>query len=125
MAVRRQLGSTAPTHSGMRDVPVTVQRRRSVGHTEPSGFPVSEWVPMADVFMAREDLAGKEEDRPGQRFTYGSTRWEMPYRPDMDPDIVNVPAERRLVYHGVVFDIEAATAVGRQRTIALFTRVDQ
>jgi ribosomal protein S5 len=39
----------------------------------------------------------------------------------MDPDLVDVQKERRLVVSGRIFDIRAATTIGRRRGIELVT----
>jgi hypothetical protein len=46
----------------------------------------------------------------------------MYYRADMDPDLVDVPKARRLVFGGRVHDIAAAQHLGRREGIELSTK---
>jgi hypothetical protein len=49
------------------------------------------------------------------------TQWEMGYRPDMDPELVDVVKKRRLLYQGRVYDITSADLIGRFEGIELVT----
>lgn len=87
-----------------------------------SGYPIETWQTLDDlVWMSRQDLRGRESFRTAQLSAAFDTRWEMHWREDMDPDIVDVPNKRRLLYRGRVYDITAAIEIGRQEGIALFT----
>ena len=45
----------------------------------------------------------------------------FPYRADMDPDLIDVPKVRRLLYKGRVYDIVAATLLSRQEGVEVET----
>ena len=123
MPVNRMRGAGGPASAGRRDWQVTIQQRPEADSSHPSGFPVDgAWTTLGCVFMTRDAVSGEEQDRPGQRFAVAATRWEMPYRCDMDPDALDVPKLRRLLYRGRVYDIESAANIGRRQAIELVTR---
>jgi head-tail adaptor len=84
-----------------------------------------QWDTLDWVWMSRSDAITARETR--ERFTgdqevaAAETMWVMPYRADMDPELVDVPAVRRLVYHGRTYDIRSASPSGWQREIELTT----
>ena len=120
MPVRRRTQlEPQPIGSGRRDMYVTIEQ--CVQGTDSGGFPVTEWSSLATVWMQRVDIAGDEFDRTGQRFATVTTRWEMPYRADMDPMLQDIAATRRLVHFGRRYNISAAVVLGRRRTIELMT----
>jgi hypothetical protein len=71
--------------------------------------------------MSKQDMRGRESFRGAQFSATYDTRWELHWRDDMDPDLLDVPKVRRLVYRGRVYDITAAMELGRQEGIALLT----
>ncbi len=107
------------TEPGRRDRYVMVQERS--GSEGASGRPVETWNDLAYVWMARQDAQGTERFRASQNADKFDTRWEIPYRADMDPERVNVPKERRLVYAGRVYDIVAANMTDGKDNIILMT----
>jgi hypothetical protein len=64
--------------------------------------------------MNRLDVRADERFAANQPGAFLETTWQMPYRSDMDPDLVDVPTARRLVYLQRVYDIKAASSVGRE-----------
>ena len=110
----------SPLGAGARDKWVTIQGQPTEEGAD-SGFPIETWTDLATVAMAREDVAAVEIERAAQQMAVSTTRWEMAYRPDMDPERVDVPKLRRLVYLGRDYDIVSATPVGRQRVIEIIT----
>ena len=109
----------APVEAGQRDCLVTIEAvTDSVG---PSGFPVETWTVLGQAWMGRVSMAARERFATAQTTAYADTRWYLPYRADMDPDTIAVPKVRRLVYQGRVFDIVAATMIGRRLGIELTT----
>lgn len=111
--------------AGQRDCFVTVESvTRSIG---PSRQPVETWAQLGDdgVWMAKKAQA--ESGRFSEQFVAGQlsaqayTEWSMPYQETMDPDVVDVPKDRRLNYRGRIYDIVRADALGRQRAILLTT----
>lgn len=89
--------------------------------TETSGFPTEAWSTLATVFARKQDMSGRERFVAGQMTAPFDTGWVIPYRTDMDPDEIDVPKKRRLVYKGRVFDIVYAQMIGRYEGIALQT----
>lgn len=121
MSVARPvLNPHAKLSAGQRDQEVTIQQRSgAVGSTR---FPVDTWSTLTALeWMARTDARATERFASGQMSASIETIWEMNYRADMDPDLVNVPATRRLVHQGRIYDITAATTIGPKRGIELLT----
>lgn len=102
------------------DTPVTIQAlTESVGA---SRFPVESWTTLsANVFMYREDQRGAERFASGQLSAPVTTRWEMRYRADMDPQMVDVAKKRRLLYLNRIYDITNAEVIGRMDGVGLVT----
>ena len=110
-----------PVGSGKRDRWITIQTLTE--STGSSRYPVEEWNTLTQVWAEKRDIRGVE------RFVFSAdqqsapydTRWEIPYRPDMDPELVNIPKHRRLVVRGRVHEIVAAAEIGRKRGVELMT----
>lgn len=79
------------------------------------------WTNIGAEFMGREPLKGMERLQAGQIASRYDSRWLMPYRADMDPDLVDVPKDRRLVFGGRVQEIVSAQHVGRKEGVELTT----
>lgn len=106
-----------PLDPGERDRVVTIQ---AATHTvDASTFPTATWADMATAYMAVTTLSGREQFRQGQTSAAADTRFEMPYASTMDPDTVDVPKDRRLVYRGRTYDIVAASMIARKAGIEL------
>lgn len=92
--------------------------------TPPTGgsYPVDVWTTLATVFMSRVPLRADERFAANQDTAYVEMRWQMPYVPEMDPDIVDVPATKRLTYRGRDYDIQEAVLLDRRVGIELVTR---
>lgn len=108
-----------PLAAGARDYLVTIEQMTP--GTGPSGFPTETWTPLAQVWMGRMPIWAYEQQQGAQLSAHADHRWVLPWRADMDPDTVAVPKVRRLVYQGRVFDIAAATLIGRRVGIELKT----
>lgn len=104
---------------GERDRLVTIQQ--ATDSTASSGEPIVTWSTLTTAFMKRIDASGRERFQAFQISAPYDTRWEMPYRADMDPDLVNVPKLRRLLYKGRCYDIVHAAVINRQDGIELST----
>jgi SPP1 family predicted phage head-tail adaptor len=108
-----------PIDAGERDRQVTLQElTESVGT---SRFPVEAWSTLATVFARREDIGGRERFTMNQTSAPFDCKWEIPYLTDMDPDEIDVPKKRRLVYKSRTYDIVAAAMIGRYEGIELLT----
>lgn len=118
MRLRNTHGGAA---AGARDRWVTIQTRPSDSVSD-SGFPIdAPWADLATVAMAREDVEATERERGAEEQASSYTQWAMPYMVEMDPELIDVPKLRRLVYAGRQFDIIGAAAIGRAVGIAILT----
>jgi head-tail adaptor len=108
-----------PMEPGERDRLVTIQTlTSSIGS---SGFPVESWATLRTAWMMKRDARGDERFVKDQTTAQQVTVWEAPYMADMDPELVDVRKERRLVYQGRAYDIEDASQVGRRDGIEFTT----
>jgi hypothetical protein len=78
----------------------------------PSGAPITQWMPLLTASMGREAMTGDERIIAGQLSASQYTRWTMPPDPTMDPDVIDVPATRRLQVGARVHDIVRARRIG-------------
>ena len=111
--------------TGQRDKHVTIQQLTESRGS--SGFPVESWTTLVSVFMAREDVGGDVSSRrerfvADQQMAIADTRWTLLFRDDMDPEAIDVPKTRRLLYRGRPYNITAARPVGRRDAIELLTQ---
>ncbi len=107
---------------GQRDRFVTVQQ--TPAETPGAGFPVETWTTLASLWLQRVEqitVRSDEQFRADQLSGSSYERWRCEYRADMDPDLVDVPKRRRLVYQGRTFDITSAVLIGRRQEIELVT----
>lgn len=104
---------------GERDRLVTIQTMAQ--GTAGSGFPIETPTTLATVWMRKLDAQGRERLTADQIAARGDTQWEMGYREDMDPDLVDVPKARWLLYQGRRYDIVAASQIGRREGVELMT----
>lgn len=109
---------------GERDRPVTIQQLTD--SVAGSGLPKETWTTLVHLaWMRKTDVTGTMASR--ERFTADQlsarleTEWEMAYRADMDPELVDVAKTRRLSYQGRIYDITAASQIGRRDGIWLRT----
>lgn len=105
--------------AGQRDRLVTIQQLTD--GVAGSGMPIETWTPLGDSYMSRLDTLADERFRAGQEGAWTETTWHLPYRADMDPELVNVPKTRRLLYSGVIHNIRAASVFDGRRGIELVT----
>jgi head-tail adaptor len=117
MATRR--GAFEP---GLRDRIVTIEQRSATDSADAGGVPTETWTTLvASMPAAKTDVSGWERFRSDQTAARCDHRWEINYRVDMDPELVNVPKLRRLVVNGRVQEIVAASEIGRREGIELLT----
>lgn len=86
-----------------------------------SGAPVETWVALTGEWMSKDDTRGLERLQAMQVAAKFDTYWTMPYRADMDPELVDVPKKRRLLYQGRYYDITSATVIGLKAGIEMQT----
>lgn len=114
------LGGAIPMESGERDRAVTVQQATET--EDSTGFPIQEWTTLVTPYWMRIDgVKGHERFTAGQESAPSTIRWEGGYRTDLDPELVDVPKTRRLLYQGRVFDITDAQQIGRREGIEFMT----
>lgn len=89
-----------------------------------SGFPVETWSTLDTVWASRNDTSGLERFRSGQLSAPSTTIWQLQFRSDMDPEVLNVPKTRRILQSGRIYDIVAAKQIGREEGIELTTVAD-
>lgn len=111
---------TETRDAGARDRLVTIQQlTESIGT---SGFPVEAWTALTTAYMSKAPIGGRERFVADQVSAPYDTRWEGPYRTDLDPELIDVPKKRRLVYKGRVYDIVDAQMMGRYEGVELLTQ---
>lgn len=109
-----------PLEAGKRDRLITIQQATEAEHD--SGMPGENWTTLvAGMPASKEDVSGRERFVSAQESARFDTRWVINYRADMDPDLVDVPKTRRVVYSGRAHDITSATQLGRKDGIELMT----
>lgn len=109
-----------PLDPGALDQRVTIQYRTD-GVSE-SGFgQVDDWTTTTSrtVWMARVPVTLREKVTAQQVSASADLRFVMHYRADMDPDLVDVAKDRRLVFQGRVFNITGAEPMGAKAAITL------
>ena len=104
---------------GERDRFVTIQRVTDGVDSE--GAPKETWATLTPAWAAKMDADGRERFMASQLSASYDTRWQLSYRADMDPELVDVAKVRRLVYQGRVYDIVAASLLGLREGIELYT----
>jgi head-tail adaptor len=98
---------------------VVVESRPSADAVFPSE---DVWTELATVFMRKRTVGGQERFEAAQTSAPVDTIWTFWYRPDMDPDEVEVAKLRRLQFKARQYDVIAAAAIGRMRQqIELYT----
>lgn len=122
MARRNLPWGAIPMDAGERDRIITIQT--CTDSEDGSGMPIETWTTLqgcAQIFASKNEPRGEEKYGPDQLSASSVTRWEMAYRADMDPDLVNVPKVRRVLYQGRVHDIIEASEIGRKEGVELIT----
>lgn len=109
--------------AGARDRVIAIQERPPGITKDTTGTPIDgPWDTYLDgVWAERQDLEGRERFQADQLATPYDTRWRIPYHASMDPEIVNVPKLRRIVFRGRVHDIVFAKQLGRAEGIEILT----
>lgn len=113
--------------SGERDQTIVIQERPIADVVDSSGAPTEEppetaWTTLvASMPASKQHIRGDERLAASQLSSPYDTRWEINYRADMDPDLLNVKKLRRVVHRGKVHDIVDASQIGRREGIELLT----
>ena len=115
----------APTPIGWRTTRIVIEG--SADSTGPkTGYPVETFTPLgAPLWGFRSVMpqaARGELEAADQLVANAIAEWRIPYRPDCDPDLVDVPKTRRLTVAGRTLDILEAEVLPRRREIRIVTR---
>lgn len=106
--------------SRQRDRVITI-RQLTDGIGE-GGEPVSTWTNLVvNMPASRLDISGQERFRSGVESASVDTSWEINYRADMDPELIDVQAKRQIVANGRIYDIRSARQSERRKLIELVT----
>lgn len=90
------------------------------GDTDSSGFPIDTWVELVANYPARKRVLSTAETwRAGRESAATLCIYEIRYRADMDPDVLDLPASRRIVDRGKTYDVVGAEANGRHDAVVL------
>jgi len=85
------------------------------------GAPMETSTTLAVVWASKAGISGQERWVRDQLSAGYDTRWQIGYRADMDPELVDVAKVRQIEYQGRTYDIVAATQLGRRDSIELLT----
>lgn len=107
--------------AGKRDRLVTIQELAQPDDVGESGFPVEEWSDLTTVWTQKSDDTMRERFTGEQVSASFDSEWLLPYLQDMDPELLDVPKTRRIVYLSRVYDIVGAEQVGRKAGIRVLT----
>jgi head-tail adaptor len=117
---RSVLGPRPKLGAGQRDKEVRIEQR--VDSVAGTRYPVETWTTLVPLeWMSRTEVRANERFAASQLTASTETQWEMNYRADMDPDLLDVPGTRRLVYLGRTYNITAASVIEPKRGIELLT----
>lgn len=104
---------------GKRDRLITIQQVTDT--TTASGMPGETWATLvSDMPASKDDLSGRERMLVSQLSAVADVKFGINYRLDMDPEIVDVPKARRVIYRERAYDITYARMVGRRDGLELF-----
>ena len=115
-----------PAPAGTREALVTLQQ---VAETPaPSGMPVKTPTGVEySLWASRNDLTSsgwsRERVVSDQVSARLETEWRLPYRPEIDPSLVDVPSTFQMLYLGRAHDIVIASVIGRNDGVLLTTTV--
>lgn len=117
------MSPTRLSSAGRRDRSITLQKRPAEDTADAnSGEPIDgPWTKLCCEMASRQSLTGSERFQRDQVAARMDDEWEIPYRQDMDPELVDVPKCRRLLYQGRLFEIVAAKVTRLGRGICLYT----
>lgn len=105
--------------AGARDRQVTIQQlSESKGA---SNAPVETWTDLRQAWANKADIAGRERFVADQQSAPYDTVWTLPWMADLNPELVDVRKDRRLVVNGRVHDIVEAREIGRREAIEVRT----
>lgn len=105
--------------AGRRDRVITIEQL--IETPAPGSYPLEAWEPLIILPAAKLELSAAERYQQGVTTGAYDTRWQINYREDCDPDLVDVTKRRRVVFGGRVLNIVGAEHLGRRAGIELRT----
>jgi head-tail adaptor len=120
MAMRNRMLGSVPMEPGERDRLVTIEQLTESRGA--SGVPLEQWSAIGDLFAGRFDDRGTEQYTNSQISAVAITRWEIGYRADCDPELIDVAKQRRINDGGRIYDILAGSLIGRREGIEFTVR---
>lgn len=105
---------------GARDRSIVVQSRPSTDAVDASYAPVDTWSDLCTMWALKRRASGGERNRLGQTTVAAIDVFEVNYRADLDPEQLNVPKLRRILFNGRVYDVIDAEVVDRRDGIRLY-----
>ena len=107
--------------SGKRDRLVTIQQL-TAGVDPESGEPTETWTTLvSQMWASKTNRSGDETFKSDQESARFDCEWEINWREDMNPDTLDLPKVRRLLFGTRVHDIVEAVEVGRRAGLCLYT----
>lgn len=108
--------------AGQRQCLITLKKRPATDAVDASYTPVDgPWTELGKVWAQKVELGGEERFRAMQLSAKYDTRWVIRYRPDMDPDLIDVAKVRQVIYKSRTHDIVSAIRSDRQNDIEIET----
>jgi head-tail adaptor len=109
--------------AGRRDRIVTIEERPIADTLDTEGAPIDgPWTTLVENMPAgKSESSGRERFVANQVSAPYDTTWEINYRSDMDPELLDVTKLRRLVVKGRVHDIVYVSEIGRRRGLEIYT----
>lgn len=105
--------------SGAFDREVTIQQLSEAVGTDGGTTPT--WTTLATVWARKQDVRGGERFSAHQLSAPFDTVWTLHYREDCDPETVDVPKLRRLVFQSRTYDVVFARHLGRRGALEMTT----
>lgn len=105
---------------GLRDRRILVQQLTETAEAT-SGAPQETWTPLCQMWARRTDAGDTERFTAQQIVAQVQTVWEVNYRADLDPELVDVAKRRRIIANGQIHDIVQAAQAERRDVLLLAT----
>lgn len=109
------------TDAGRRDRWITIEERTPSDAVDEAGGPIEVWTPLVSMPAFKKDIDARELFKAEQMASSFDTEWNIGYRADMDPELLDVPTLRRVIHQGRQHDIVSAKHIGRREEITLLT----
>lgn len=111
-----------PPDPGRMDRKIRIERQIETRDSQGSGESIPKWVPVANVWAEKVDVAGRERFTASQRFAEVDATWRIWWRADVDPTCRIVVSEGRgedLVERA--YGIVAVNEIGRREGLEILS----